>query len=162
MTTAIDITGLRFGKLVAVERIGRNSAGAVLWRLQCDCGGETTSTTGNFRAGNKRSCKCGAGKSALIHGMRYTRLYSIWQSMKQRCFRKSHPCYHRYGGRGITICQEWLQFEPFRDWALANGYSSALQIDRTNNDGNYEPANCRFVTPAENMRNRSCSKKAGS
>lgn len=74
--------------------------------------------------------------------------------MKVRCNKPSHVRFARYGGRGIVVCEAWQAFEPFAEWALANGYSDELQIDRIDNSGNYEPENCRFVTPAVNMANR--------
>lgn len=74
--------------------------------------------------------------------------------MKCRCQNKNHHAFVHYGGRGIKVCEEWQQFEPFRDWALANGYADDLSIDRINNDGNYEPANCRWATPKEQNNNR--------
>lgn len=80
-----------------------------------------------------------------------TRLYRIWVNMNSRCKAKDNEY---YGGRGIKVCEEWQRFDPFRDWALANGYADSLSIDRINNDGNYEPANCRWATNAEQARNR--------
>lgn len=83
------------------------------------------------------------------------RLKSIWHAMKKRCYNVKLPCYKNYGGRGITICDEWKNsFDLFMEWALSNGYRYDLQIDRINNDGNYEPNNCRFVTPKQNAQNR--------
>jgi hypothetical protein len=94
------------------------------------------------------------------HGWYHTRLYSIWTSMKTRCFNKNHNRYKYYGGRGIKICDEWFDFTPFRDWAVNNGYQEglSLQIDRIDNDGDYTPINCRFVSRREQSRNRSNTK----
>ena len=88
------------------------------------------------------------------HGDINTRLYNIWHGIKQRCLYPKFIGYKNYGGRGITICNEWLEFIPFRDWALNNGYADNLEIDRINTNGNYEPSNCRFITHKENVRNR--------
>ena len=93
-------------------------------------------------------------KGNLIHGWEGTKLYKKWKNMKNRCFNLKHKSYKDYGGRGITICNEWLEFIPFRDWAVNNGYKEGLQINRINNDGSYESSNCNFVTSAENCRNR--------
>lgn len=86
----------------------------------------------------------------------HKKLYSVWLNMRNRCYRVKGSDYHNYGGRGITVCDEWLNsFVRFRMWALINGYKEWLQIDRVDNDGNYEPSNCRFVTGAVNAQNRS-------
>lgn len=152
MTAAIDITGQRFGKLVAIRRDGTSKHRQALWLLHCDCGGFTHALVGELRFGKRKACSC--GRSRPTHGMHDTRLYSVWEGMESRCLRPSHVRFARYGGRGITICPEWLDFPAFAEWALQSGYADNLQIDRIDNGGNYEPANCRFVTPAENMANR--------
>ena len=88
------------------------------------------------------------------HGGKGSALYNKWRGIKLRCLNPKHPQFKDYGGRGVTICDEWLKFIPFRDWALNNGYKEGLEINRIWNDGNYEPSNCDFVTSAENCRNR--------
>lgn len=94
------------------------------------------------------------------HGYRRHPLYRLWSLIKTRCCNPACEAYPRYGGRGITICNEWKDnFIPFRDWALTNGYEQGLEIDRINNDGNYEPTNCHFVTRRENSNNRRNNKK---
>jgi hypothetical protein len=85
-----------------------------------------------------------------FHGGWNTRLYVVWKNMKARCHNPKATRFDRYGGRGITVCDEWLTFVPFRDWALAHGYTDDLTIDRINDDGHYEPANCRWVPKSEN------------
>lgn len=86
---------------------------------------------------------------------RYRRLYKIWHSMKDRCNNKNNNQYHRYGGRGISICQEWgSTLQPFVEWALQNGYQDNLTIDRIDVNGNYEPSNCRWATKKQQERNR--------
>lgn len=91
-----------------------------------------------------------------IHGLfrDNKELFNVWQSMKSRCENPNRSNYHRYGGRGIEVCDEWHSAESFVKWALSNGYQRGLQLDRIDNDGNYCPENCRFVTPKENSRNR--------
>lgn len=93
---------------------------------------------------------------ATTHGMRYTRIYATWTDMKRRCCNPHSPKYARYGGRGITICTEWRDsFSAFHEWAMANGYRDDLTIDRIDNDGNYEPANCRWIPAAAQAANKS-------
>lgn len=100
--------------------------------------------------------KCSMRNAAQkeYHGGRHTRLYKRWHEMKSRCINPGHPRYKDYGGRGITVCPEWLRFGAFNDWARANGYRRELQLDRVNNDSGYSPENCRWTTPAKNMRNQ--------
>ncbi len=88
------------------------------------------------------------------HGATQTRLYNIWTLMKRRCGRQSHPDYPRYGARGITVCPQWQSFPAFQSWALANGYSPDLTIDREDNDRGYEPGNCQWITRTQQNRNR--------
>lgn len=100
---------------------------------------------------------------AIIHGAcRFntsTSLYRMWGRMKERCSNPKKDGYHRYGGRGIKVCPEWLNnFIAFKKWALTHGYQKGLQIDRRNNDGNYSPQNCWFLTGAENTQNQGHAK----
>ena len=92
------------------------------------------------------------------HGGYHTRLHTVWIGMKARCSNPKEQNYDRYGGRGISFCKEWEYFIDFRKWAMSSGYSDDLYIDRIDNDGNYEPSNCRFITNAENCRNKSNNK----
>ena len=93
------------------------------------------------------------------HGMTHTKLHYVWLSLKQRCFNQNNPGYKNYGGRGIKVCDEWLNdFKAFYDWAMGNGYRSGLAIDRIDNNGNYGPSNCRFVTQAQNNKNKKNNK----
>ena len=93
---------------------------------------------------------------ARSHGYTGTRLYRTWCNMKGRCYRKSMKRYERYGGRGITVCKEWKDsFEIFKEWALSNGYSDNLTLDRIDNNGNYCPENCRWITNKEQQSNKS-------
>jgi len=98
-------------------------------------------------------------RSRQNHGLSEHPLYRIWGAIKDRCFNKNVKDYKDYGGRGISVCDGWVNnFQSFYDWAISNGYRRGLEIDRENNDGNYEPSNCRFVIHATNMRNRRTTK----
>lgn len=93
-------------------------------------------------------------KNHLKHGMRHTRLYNIWRSMRQRCSNPNCINYHNYGGKGIKVCDEWNKFEIFYEWAMANGYTEELTIDRIDVNGNYEPSNCKWSSYKEQANNK--------
>lgn len=154
-----DIAGRKFGRLTVQKRAGTAKDRHVTWLCRCDCGNMTTATGSRLRSGETQSCGCLNKEinrdKVKTHGMTKSRLYGEWRGMKERCTRASHPSYPNYGERGITVCQEWSDsFEAFRDWALSNGYRDDLTIDRIDNDGNYEPGNCRWITLKEQQRNR--------
>lgn len=105
---------------------------------------------GNYKIKGYRAIR---GKSTLHHES-HTRLHRIWYSMRDRCNREKHSAYSNYGGRGIKVCKEWDEYEAFRDWALTNGYSDSLTLDRIDVNGNYEPSNCRWATMKEQCANK--------
>jgi hypothetical protein len=127
------------------------------WLCECSCGGTTIAFTGNLRRGHTQSCGClqmeRTGNANRRHGESKQRISRIWSSMKARCTNPTVKCYPRYGGRGIKVCEEWDSYENFRDWALLNGYKDGLTVDRINNDGDYEPGNCRWTTKKEQSNN---------
>ena len=138
-----------------------NSHGRRKFKCQCDCGRIKLIIPINVCDGSIKSCGCMHDKLVSKHGLSNTRLYRIWNGMRQRCYNEKTQGYDNYGRRGITICKEW-QGESglynFIDWAMKNGYSDELSIDRTNVNGNYEPSNCRWadmITQMENRRPRS-------
>lgn len=153
-----DLTGQKFGRLLVLER-AENSGRRVMWCCLCDCGKETIVRADHLRSGAIQSCGClqreASRNNLLIHGGTGTRLFTIWRSMHSRCYQRSHKQYKDYGGRGITICDEWLHdFAAFQKWASSHGYQDDLTIDRIDNDKGYSPENCRWVTMAEQNRNK--------
>ena len=152
-----DISGNKFGRLTAIKPSGRTKAGAVIWECLCDCGTKKEVVSGSLINGDTKSCGC-YGKehpSHLKHGGKGKRLYEIWKGMNERCNTATSCSYAHYGGRGIRVCEEWGDYPTFRDWSIANGYTDKLTIDRINNDGNYEPLNCRWSTMKQQARNTS-------
>ena len=158
-----DISGMRFGKLVAEYKSGTTKNGESVWFCRCDCGNTSEVMIYRLLSGNTKSCGCMKNKIGDItrtHGRSHTRLYNVWISMKARCNNEHDRRYADYGGRGITYCDEWSDFARFEEWAMSNGYDEnaafgECTLDRIDADGNYEPSNCRFVdltTQANNQR----------
>lgn len=161
-----NLTGMKFNRLTVIKRaedyISPSNRKRVMWFCKCDCGNITKVSASNLKSGGVKSCGCLVSEiikeMATTHGGTGTRLHRIYRSMRQRCYDKNSRNFHRYGGRGIEICNEWLGesgFEHFREWANENGYRSDLTIDRINNDGNYEPNNCRWATYKQQGNNTS-------
>lgn len=166
MPRALDLTGIRFARLVALRPSGSSRAGGVSWLCRCDCGAEITCSGKNLRSGNTKSCGClnsqkvsERNQSKTTHGMTNTATFTVWVNMKQRCTNPKHNSYHRYGGRGIKVCERWMHsFENFLADMGERPFPDA-EIDRKDNDGGYEPDNCRWVTSEQNKNNRAVSRK---
>ncbi len=156
-----DLTGLRFGRLVAVNNIGKNKNGSYKWVFRCDCGNEKIINTSDIGTGRVNSCGC--LKKELLRKT-YTRHgegsrekgeskeFRIWSGMRARCFAKNNPGYKNYGGRGITICERWREYKNFlQDMGRC---PKGLMIERKNNNDNYSPDNCIWASWDTQARNR--------
>lgn len=161
MAKKMDIVGLRFGKLTVLDYAYSKNC-RTYWKCKCDCGNEKIALGKNLMNKNILSCGCMKGKHTK-HNLSETPLYNVWEKIKIRCYNKNSTVYKNYGGRGIIVCDDWRNnFQAFYDWAIANGYKeeklpsgrNKYQIDRIDVNGNYEPLNCRWVTPKEQQRNR--------
>lgn len=147
----LNLIGNRFGRLTVIKKLETDNG--VYWECKCDCGGTHAVTTGHLRSGHTTGC--GRRCPLIYHGYRGHHLHMAWASMKTRCFNKKAKDYMRYGGRGITVCDDWINsFMLFRDWALTSGYKKGLTLDRIDVDGNYEPNNCKWATCLEQANNR--------
>lgn len=165
MNHLIDMTGQKFNRLTVVQRVGVTASRCSLWLCICDCGEKTIVRRSSLVSGSTKSCGC--LKSQKFQMLGYARkkpntehrLYTIWRGMRQRCYNSKQKRYKDYGGRGITVCDEWRDdYQAFYAWAMANGYRDDLSIDRIDNDGNYEPSNCRWATGKEQAHNKRCCK----
>jgi len=153
----IDLIGQKFNMWTVIKEAGRDKYGKVVLECVCDCGKKRIVHGGNLKNGMSKNCGCMRKKlfNNKKHGLRKHPLHTVWSAMKARCYNQNRECYKHYGGRGITICDEWKNdFKAFYDWAIANDWQKGLEIDRINNNGNYEPLNCRFVGRKEQVNNR--------
>lgn len=152
----------RFGRLVVLEKIGVVNH-RVLWKCVCDCGNECNATSHDLTSGKKKSCGCLKREKTIetftTHGLSKERIHKEWRGILHRCKNPSASHYENYGGRGITVCDEWKEdFMAFYEWSMQNGYADNLTLDRKDNDKGYSPDNCRWVTHMENCHNRGVRK----
>lgn len=158
----VDLTGKKFGRLTVVKRVENNKFKQVQWLCKCECGKEKIICGNSLKDGSIKSCGCLKKEQDYIniahitHDKSNTRLYNIWRDMKWRCSSAKSKRHKFYHDKGIKVCNEWAKdFMSFYNWAINNGYHKDLTLDRINNDGNYEPSNCRWATITEQNNNQS-------
>ncbi|MDP4459875.1 hypothetical protein QUD39_01190 [Staphylococcus hyicus] len=163
-----NMSGYVFNDCKVIERVESKNKRAV-WLCECFCGNRFIESGTRIRNGSKKSCGCLRKKKTrernTTHNKSQTRLYRIWCNMKARCNNSNNPAFDRYGGRGIKICDEWNKsFDEFYKWAKISGYTNELTIERVDNDGNYEPDNCKWANysiQGRNKRNNALSEYKG-
>ena len=164
----IDLTSQRFGRLVVAEKSHTDSNKKVVWKCVCECGNIAFVRTHDLITGHTQSCGCFqremTSKASKRHGMRHTKIYHTWLDMKDRCFNERNKRFFDWGGRGITVCDEWKNsFQAFYDHVsqLPHFGEEGYSIDRINNDENYEPGNVRWATVKEQNNNKRKAYKNG-
>ena len=152
----INLTGKCFGRLTVISE-DHSDGKHVYWNCKCSCGKSVVVSGDSLKRGLTKSCGCLNSELVRLrrktHGFSGERIYRVWQNMIYRCENKNYIEFARYGGRGITVCEEWRNnFQAFYDWATSNGYADNLTIDRIDVNGNYEPSNCQWLTRSENSK----------
>lgn len=151
----VDLTDKRFGRWRILYR-APNAGRVTRWYALCDCGKGCIIRSVDVLSGRSHSCGClrreMLSTNKLIHGGKGSRLYRIWQGIKNRCLNPKCSGFRYYGGKGVKVFSKWLHFESFRDWSTRSGYADNLTIDRLDSAGNYTPKNCRWVSKSENSR----------
>jgi len=154
----IDLTNKVFGRWLVLSFSRTKETGSRLWICKCLCGTTKEVSYTSLVHGVSKSCGCLhkelASKANKTHGESKTRLYNIWFGMKKRIFNKKDGEYHNYGARGIKLHKEWIQFVPFRDWAIQNGYKDNLSIERKDPNKNYCPINCSWIPMNEQWKTK--------
>lgn len=163
MSKRIDLTGKRFGKLIVRGFSHTGKYGKAWWVCDCDCGAQNVVILGeSLKQGRTTSCGCYRKDNMTTHGKTNTRIFRTYTDMVRRCYKPECSNYKNYGARGIRICEEWLSengFKKFYEWAMDNGYSDDLTIDRIDVNGDYSPKNCRWITNLEQQSNKRNTRK---
>lgn len=156
MPAFIDFTGKQFGRLHVLERAENVGGRVTAWKSRCSCGSKVIVRAVDLRSGRTTSCGCLRSELMSLrqykHGGTRTRLYRIWQGMKDRCLNPRSAGFKWYGAKGVNICASWRSFVKFRSWSLSNGYADDLVISREQDQGDYTPANCVWVTRSQNCQ----------
>ena len=161
MSNIINEVGNKHGRLTVLRRAEKNKHNEATWVCECDCGNVIEAIGSHLRSGNTKSCGC-IGREKIIernktHGLSHFLLYKTWTGMKQRCYNENSKVYKYYGGRGIKVCDRWLNsFENF--YEDMENKPKGMTIDRIDNDGNYEPGNCRWATKEQQSNNTSSNR----
>lgn len=164
MSKSTDLSGVRFGRLVAIAPTNERTSGRnVVWKCKCDCGNVTSVGSGSLKNGRIQSCGCWRKDRASTlnktHGGKHERLYNVWMDMRRRCNDPAMKNYEDYGGRGICVSEKFEDYSNFRDWALSSGYNPTAKygectLDRIDVNGNYEPSNCRWISVSQQQLNK--------
>lgn len=168
----LDLVGQTFERLTVVREEGRTPARKVKWLCKCSCGNKTIVATGDLRSGHVKSCGCFNEEKrkernegnvyGVKHGGCYTKLYNVWKQMRQRCGAETHKMFKHYGARGIKVCKEWEgAFNTFYAWSMKSGYREGLTLERIDNNDNYKPSNCAWITQKKQNINRRNTVKIG-
>ena len=167
-TTRSDLVGYKLGRLEVVSYLGKGKHDKHYWGCSCACGGNVVLPTYRI-TGSVPTLSCGClRKENLVshrhdgvkHGLHKHKLYSVYYAMLYRCNNPKAPRWQYYGGKGVSVCKEWQTFEAFYQWATTNGYEEGLTIDRVDNNKDYEPSNCRWITRSENTRRAHLGRKS--
>lgn len=169
MSYAIDLTGQKFGKLTVVSRAPNTKSTKAAWNCKCDCGGTKVVAASNLKSGRVRSCGClyyesrkivaeklsGENSHFYKHGLSASRINNTYRNMKGRCYNPNDAAYAKYGGRGIKVCDQWVNdFMAFYSWSMEHGYTDELTLDRIDVHGDYCPENCRWTDMTSQQNNR--------